>query len=298
MSRTSFFNTGQGSVSQLAFVPLVGDLITSGSDGSLVRWTQTGYRRIVTQVDQPIVAFAIAPGSDSTVFATLDGTLWRTTDSGAPLELRRRPVRVMRITVNSNRPVVYVGYADGEVISINTRTWEQHKILQGRDAVRQIAMSHSGNALAVVTDDGMIHVREAALHTNHDKPWVEWPALARHIVISDTGLLIAACTNGIVWIYSLAQQTWLCLHTGSINLTYSVLTDSERKAIIGDSNGRLIELDLDVAYQLLSPSQSKQNGTHQYFQWWLRRNRASAGLGSWQRQAFVSAGERRLACCD
>src|SRR5262249_4589297 len=61
--RTRVINTGQGSVSQLSLVGDTGDVISSGRDGRLVRWTASGDQTTIAHVDQPIDGFVILPSS-------------------------------------------------------------------------------------------------------------------------------------------------------------------------------------------------------------------------------------------
>jgi WD40 repeat protein len=253
MTRTRVFRTGHGSVSQLRFAEDTDDFLTSGHDGRLVRWKPSGEQTLVAQIDQPIDKFAQVPAAGSIVFSTVDGALWRTDDSGQARSLRSGGARVNRIVVLPGQQTMYAGYASGDVVAIDTRSWQQETILQGAGAVRDIAATEDGHTLAVATNDGTIHVgthREGARFPG-GLTWVALAARARHIALAPDGLLVAACTDGTIWLYSVPLRRWLCLPTGTADLGPAVMAAGGKAAVVLDFEGRLLWIDLDAARKRL-----------------------------------------------
>jgi WD40 repeat protein len=261
MSRTRVISTGHGSVSQLRFVGDTEDFITSGHDGRLVRWTPAGDRTEITQLDQPIDNFALIARTGAVVFSTVDGALWRTDAPGQRQSLGRPGPRVTRIVTVPGVPgvpghqQVYAGYANGDVIVVDTTSWQQQTLLHGLGAVQEVAMTDDGHTIAVATADGTIHVG-----TRHDQAsspgHLTWEALrvrARDIALAPDGLLVATCTDGTIWLYS-PRRRWLCLPTGTVDLGKPVLTTNGRIAVTPDREGRLLWIDLESARVLLDPT--------------------------------------------
>jgi WD40 repeat protein len=259
MTRTRVIRTGHGSISQLAFIPGSDDFVTSGQDGRLVRWTPAGAGTPLAQFGQPIDRFARAEATDAIVFSTVTGALWRTT-AGAAAALRDGGSRVNRIIALPDRQTVLVGYEGGDVIAIDTQSWQQQVLLHGSGSVREIAFTADGGTIAVASNDGAIHVgtrgRDAPLVSG--TAWTTLPLRARHITLASDGLLIASCTDGTIWLYAPAQRRWLCLPTGTVDLGRTAATADGTVAIALDFEGRLLWIDLDAARQLLQGDRGSQ----------------------------------------
>jgi WD40 repeat protein len=251
MARTHVLSTGHGSVSQLSFVTGTEDFITAGHDGRLIRWTPHGDRTDIAHFHQPIDKFAVISSSDDIVFSTVDGTLWRTEHGARPQTITQHGARITRIVAIPSQHRVYVGYASGDVISIDTASWQQETLLHGPEAVREIATTDDGHTIAVATNEGTVH-----LGTSHraSSPgaWT-WEALqvrARDIALMPDGLLVATSTDGAIWLYSLKQH-WLCIPTGTADLGKIAVTSSGKAAVSPDREGRVLWIDLDAARNFL-----------------------------------------------
>src|SRR5262249_38394276 len=97
MSRTHVFRTGQESITQLSFLDASDDVVTAGHDGRLVRWTPEGRSTLLARFDQAIERFAFGPTTNEIVVATVDGSIWRTTEGGAPVRVSAGDTRVNRL---------------------------------------------------------------------------------------------------------------------------------------------------------------------------------------------------------
>ena len=253
MTRTRVVATGHGSVSQLAFVGDADDFITSGHDGRLLRWTVSGTQTVLAQADQPIDKLAWIAASGSVVFSTLDGALWRTQAEGPAVAIGPAGVRVTRIVAVPARDAVYAGYANGDVVAIHTASWQREAVLASAGAVQDIAVTDDARALAVASNDGVVRVGtwdgDAAAPR-----WSSLAARALHLSLAPDGLLVAACTEGTIWLYSIPRQRSLCLTTGTADVSRTAVTADGTAAVALDREGRLIWIDLAAARRLLDPS--------------------------------------------
>jgi len=257
MVRTRVISTGHGSVSQLHFIVGTDDFITSGHDGRLVRRTPAGEPRLITQFAQPIDNFAYT-ATHAIVASTADGALWRTDDGDNTVSLRSGGSRVNQLLVSPDQRTVYAGYADGNVIAIDTTSWQQETLLRGAGAVQAIDVTADGQTIAVATDDGAIHVstqRKAAV-TPGAAVWATLEARARHVALAPDGLLIAACADGTIWLYSPVARRWLCLEIGTADLSRTVVTADGKAAVTLDRGGRLLWIDLESVRHLLHTTDS------------------------------------------
>jgi len=258
MTRTRTISTDHGSISQLHFAGDTDDFITAGHDGRLVRWTSAGQPTLLTKLNQPIDKFEPTAATGPFVLSTPDGALWRAGGDGQVFPLRSAGSRVNRILAVPERHIVYVGYANGDVIAIDTKSWQQVVMLRGSGAVREIAITGDGHTMVVATEDGTIRVatQRDATPGPEEATWSIFEVHARYIALASDGLLVATRTDGTIWLYSTSQQSWLCLPTGTVDLGRTVVAANGKSAATLDREGRLIWIDLEAARGLLHLRQS------------------------------------------
>jgi eukaryotic-like serine/threonine-protein kinase len=258
LTRTRVFASGHGSVSDLAFVEGSHDFITAGHDGRLLRWTDSAHPILLAKLDRPLDGFA-ETSTASIVLSSADGALWRTRSNEPPEVLRSGGSRINRLRAASQQPVVYAGYANGDVVAVDTTSWQLDTILHDAGTVREIALTSNGRTIAVATNDGSLHV---GIRLDGKASWASatWSKLAmraRHISMAADGLLLASCTDGTIWLYSTVQQEWLCLFTGTADLGRTTISADGRAAVVLDFEGRMIRIDLDEARTLLEAQRAR-----------------------------------------
>ncbi len=253
LTRTRVSSTGHGSVSQLHFVDDTDDFTTAGHDGRLIRWKRSGEHRVIAKLDQAIDSFvhvgATAP--QVMVVGTVDGALWRTDDRGRTIPLRSGGARVTQLVASADRRTVYAGYADGQVLEIDTTSWRQQTVLRAKGAVQAVDVASDGRTLAVAAEEA-IHVRtqDQAGSRPDAGAWVTLAARARHVAVARDGLVIAASAHGTIWLYSPKERRWQCLIIEGADLNRSVVAMDGRAAVALDRGGRLLWIDLESARRL------------------------------------------------
>ncbi|HEX3475110.1 MAG TPA: WD40 repeat domain-containing serine/threonine-protein kinase [Kofleriaceae bacterium] len=261
LERTRVIPTHHGSVSQVALIDDsggdpggdrggdTGELISSGRDGRLVRWSASGEPAVLAKLDQPIDGFARISRTGEIVFAGADGALWRT-GGGHTVALRPAGARIIRLVVSPDERTVYAGTADGDVLAIDTASWRQDLALHAAGAVQELSITDDSQTLAVATKDGKVHIG-----ARRDSPIPTWHTLmvqARHLALTPDGLLIAPSTDGVVWIYAIARRRWLCLPMGSGDLRWVTISSDAAAAVAVDYEGRLLWIDLHAARAYLA----------------------------------------------
>jgi WD40 repeat protein len=258
MKRMNIVNTRQGSVSQLSFVDDTDDVVTSGRDGRLIRWTPSGTATLIAQLDQPIDVFTLLPKSStrapgSVVFSSFDGALWHKSPDTQPVLIKRGRSRVIRLFSLPKQRIVLSGNAAGEVTAINTESWHYSTILQASGAVRNVSATPDGRRIVVDTNDGLSHV--GTIHDGEsgviEVTWRNLMIRARHHAITKDGLLVAVCSDGTIWLYSIQGRRWLCLSIGNADFRWVATSAGGDAAAALDVEGRLIWVDLDAARKLL-----------------------------------------------
>jgi hypothetical protein len=85
--------------------------------------------------------------------------------------------------------------------------------------------------VAVATNGGAIYVSEVS-PMGASWPWRALTARVRHVAWAQNDLLVASCTDGIVWVYSASHQRLLSLPLGTANLGRISVNASGSAAIV------------------------------------------------------------------
>lgn len=245
MSQTHVLDTHHGSVSHLEFTADTDEFISSGHDGRLVLWTPTGKQKLIAQLNQPIVTFAQARATKTIVFSTADGALWRSDDKGQVLLLKSGGTQITRMIPLPDGASICIGYANGDVVAIDTKSWQQTLLRHISGVVRDIAFTPDGRTVAVATNDIIqVGVRNGDTWDAATTTWISWAARARQLALAPDGLVVAACIDGTVRMYSPVHRTWLSLPTGTADLTLAVMTADGQAGAVLDAEGRILWIDL------------------------------------------------------
>ena len=255
MTQTRLIDTGQGSVSMARFVGDSGDLLTSGHDGRLVRWTAGGQGTEIARRDQPIDQFAQLEAG-GIVFSTSDGALWRTGAPGQVVALRPPGARVKRIVALADPSRIYAGDANGDVIEIDAASWRSETVMHASGAVHEMVAAPGGRMLALITNQGNVYVgaRVPATSAAAKLVWTTWDAGAVELAIAPDGLIVASASDGMIWLYAPASKRWLCVPTGLNDLARVAVAPGGETAATFDIESRLIRIDLTAARQRLEGS--------------------------------------------
>ena len=252
LARRTVLDTGHGTVSHVEFVAGTGDLVTSGQDGEIIRWSSSGARRPIQHLQQPIDGFVLVPDGSSLVVATRDGALWRIDKDDHLIALHPAGPRVTQMRALPDGATVFVGLASGEVRMLDLNIGRLAHPVRATEAIQDIALAPSGDAVAVAANDGTIHLGARRGTTWQAITWTTLAVRARKIAFTPDGLLVAITPDGVVWAYAPRLRAWACIPTTTADLTALVFDDTATTAFVFDVDGQLMSIDLEATRNLLS----------------------------------------------
>jgi eukaryotic-like serine/threonine-protein kinase len=255
LTRRTVLDTGHGTVSHAEFVAGTGDLVTSGQDGEIVRWSSTGARHEIHHLEQPIDGFGLVPDASSLVVATRDGALWRVDKEDHLIALHPAGPRVTQLRVLPDGATVFVGLASGEVHVLDLNTGRLAHPVRAAEAIQDIAVAPNGAAVAVAANDGTIHLGARRGATWQAITWTTLAVRARKIAFTPDGFLVAITPDGVVWVYAPGLRAWACIPTSAADLTELVFDDAAITAFVFDVDGQLMSIDLEATRKLLRSEQ-------------------------------------------
>jgi WD40 repeat protein len=253
-ARQRVIATGQGTVSRVAFIDKTDDFVTAGRDGRLIYRTAAGDPKRVVTLDHPIVNVLFSRGATNAVINTSDGAIWRADGRGNLLAVHGPGVQVVRMLRFPDTGDVLFAYANGDIVVLDTISWRQSLLLHVTQAVRDIAVSPDGRTIAAVDNDDVVHVGQVIGDTlvSGRIQWTHFPLRAHRIAVSADGLLVATCDDGTIWLFSWRHRNWLCIPTGTADLTNIAISSDNKTATTFDTDGRVIWLDLELARERLT----------------------------------------------
>ena len=252
MTRTRVLETHQGGVLDVALDDATGEVITAGTDGQLLVWTDSDEPRVLARLERAIARFVRAPSTGAIVATTADGALWRIARDGRVSPLRAGGGASSTLAVTSmiaipHSPAIAVGYTDGEVVMIDAQAGRIDSLLHAPEAIRGLAVTPDGRTIAIAANDDTVRV---GVRSGEDWRGVTWTVLAtraRRMALTPDGLLVMICNDGIVWLYATTDRRWSCLSTGVANLLLLVTSADGRVAVATDRDGRNVRIDLQRA---------------------------------------------------
>jgi WD40 repeat protein len=250
--RTRTIDTQHGEISALAFGDDPSEVITADREGRLVTWYATGGQRLIHQFTNPVHAFVRPRRTRAILVGTDDGTLWGISDTEQALTLIRGTATVTKMIVLPDNISVCVGYSDGKVFFVDTASWHYSELLQAAEGIRDIAVTSDNSILVIASNDNIIHLGTRSFNdlSNPERTWTTIVAKARKIAVTHDGVLIAACSDGTIWIYSSSKHTWACVPSGTSELVQLTLSDAETRAVLFAADGHVIVLDLEAVRHL------------------------------------------------
>jgi WD40 repeat protein len=257
MTRIQAIDTDQNSINHLEFTQDGHSFITADPAGRLVEWTAEGKQRMIVQLDQPVTDFVLLSAGNQLVASTVTGGLWRISEEGYATAIGNNSSKITRMTAIPGAHKLCIGYANGDVMLLDTQTWQQTPLLRASDAIRDIEFSSDGNMIAVSSNAELVHIgtTERNEWSDSNTRWTTLGARARSVLLTPDGLLIAICTDGLIWIYDARNNRYMCVPTGTNSLTLATITSDAAAAVTFDTAGRIIWVDLKLARKLLSQPQ-------------------------------------------
>jgi WD40 repeat protein len=241
--------TGHGSVSRLHFIGDREDFLTAGHDGRLIRWSSAGEPTLLARQDRPIDNCIYVPATGAVIYTTADGALWRVTTDPRGLKLRDAGVGAGSLVADPDQRTVYVGYANGEIVALDTTSWQQSVVLRAAEAVHAIVVARDGRTVIATTNDGVLHLGTRRDPTSRQPvfTWTEFRGHAREVALAADGLVIVPFTDGTLWIYSQVRRRWLCIPLGVADLGGTAISANGNSAVVLGGSGRVVWIDLQLA---------------------------------------------------
>jgi WD40 repeat protein len=254
LTRKRIIETGQGAVSRVAFIDQTDDLVTAGRDGRIIYWRSTGEQLRTVTVGISITDLVLISETKSIVIETSDGAIWRVDDKGQVFLLRRTGAQVVRILRIPASASVCIAYESGDVIVVDTTSWQQVLLLHISQSIRDISFANNGNSIAVVDVNDVVHVayQNKGIWIDSQIIWTTFIVRAQKIALSPSGVLIMLCSDGTIWLYSLTNKTWMCVPTGTADLRIIAISEDGQSAAAFDTDGRIVGIELRLARGTLS----------------------------------------------
>ena len=252
-SRQRIVETGQGTVSRVVFRDQTDEFATAGRDGTLICWSSSGEKQRALKLESPITDVVLVQHAKYAVISTANGGLWQADDQGHVTQFPGAGASVARMLGIPDTTSVGVAYTNGDVDILDTESKRITRVLHATRGIRDIAFARDSRTVAIADDDDVVHVGhlDTGYWSDQRVRWMTFAARARMVALTPDGIVVALCSDGTVWLYVPSEQKWLCLPTGTADLTGIAMSPDGLAAVTFDSDGRIVWIDLDLARKSL-----------------------------------------------
>jgi WD40 repeat protein len=249
--RTATLDTQQVAVTHAQFVANTSELVTSGRDGRLLRWSGSSPREL-HRFEHAIDTFAIACDG-SIIVATHDGALWRAGRDGATA-LHPPGTAVSKMLAMPDCATIAIGRVNGTIEMLEPYSGQRVTTANGSEAIRDIAVARNGEVIAVAVGDGTVRLgrRQGNWFAS---TWTTLALKARRVAFTRDGLLMSIGADGAVWLYAPRLHRWGFVQASAAELTALALDEHDATAFVFDVDGRLMSVDVDAIRKQITHSE-------------------------------------------
>jgi WD40 repeat protein len=244
-----------GPVTNVVFLNDGQSIVSSGQDGRLLLWHPgEDEPRLLAKFAQPLASVGIVRAKETLVVADRGGSLWLVDPrsapgaSSSPRQLRvGQGTPISHLVVSDDDRWICIGTPDGEVLLYPVASDAPSVLMKAGGAIHVMVFSPSGSEIAVVSEDGYVHLLDAPAGSppSHPNHWNKLRLAARNARFSPDGELLAITTNSDgVYFYSLSRMDWQYFPFPNDDLFRGHFSRDGKRYATVDGGGNLTLFDL------------------------------------------------------
>jgi eukaryotic-like serine/threonine-protein kinase len=244
LRRRRVLRSPHGTITGGGFVDGTDVLVTAGTDGSVLAWTDAPEPRVVLRLVRPIDAMMVLSSSGVLVIAMADGSLMTADLEGHTRSVIAPGARFSTLDHSPDDRYVVTGDERGVVRLIDAASGATRPVLHANAAIWDIQLSPSGDLFVVATRNHQLYVGRPGRPGWRDLAWSEHAIQANYLRFSPQGdLLLAPGPDGI-WVYAPRTDREYRLHLPSTDLEMTRVALDGSGAAVLDLSGQLLWIDL------------------------------------------------------
>ena len=177
--------------------------------GRMLTWSlDTAEFSALYKSASPLVSLAILKQNNHVIVRDTTSAVFEISPDGKLTQRRHADgVNVTYMKASPDSAMLAIGTDTGDAIVYDTGNWTMTAATKSNGAVRHIAFDPRGRDLAIVSEDGNVHIM--SLGVSRALPWHDLPVAAQSVVYTPDGERLAIiCDDGSTWFYDVHRDAW------------------------------------------------------------------------------------------
>jgi eukaryotic-like serine/threonine-protein kinase len=218
--------------------------------GRLLTWSlDTSEFSTLYASPTPLVGLAILKQTNHVIVQDAASALWEVSPDGQARQRRKADgVNITYMKAASDSSMLAIGTDAGDAIVYNTSDWTTIATAKNKGPVRHLAFDPHGRDLAVVSEDGNVHIMP--LGASRTLPWHDLPGAAQSVVYTPDGERLAIiCDDGSAWFYDVHHDIWAYTRDHSVKTPSGAFSSDGRHFVSADRKGVVVLRDTEATFK-------------------------------------------------
>jgi WD40 repeat protein len=177
--------------------------------GHLLAWSlDTAEFSTLYESPTSLLSMEVLKQNQHTIVRDTTSAVWDISPDGKATQ-RRKPdgANITYMKASPDTRMLAIGTDAGDTIVYDTSNWTTIAIASSKGPVRHVAFDPRGRDLAIVSEDGNVHVM--SLRDARTLQWHDLPLAAQFVVYTPDGERLAIiCDDGSTWFYDVHHDVW------------------------------------------------------------------------------------------
>ena len=232
------------------------DLFTNGQrvasvddGGRLLAWSlDTAEFSTLYESPTPLVSLAILKQNNHIIIEDTTSALWDIDPSGKVTQRRRADgVKISYMKASPDTSMLAIGTDTGDATVFDTGNWTTIASAKSKSPVRYFAFEPHRRDLAIVTEDGNVHI--LPLRGSRTLSWHDLSVAAQRVVYAPDGERLAIiCDDGSTWFYDVQHDGWAYTRDHGPEMVVGAFSRDGRQFASADLRGAVVIRDTEATF--------------------------------------------------
>jgi eukaryotic-like serine/threonine-protein kinase len=225
-------------------------ILTVGEDGRLLSWSAIGDDlEVLFATSTPLRTVETLSMDQTAVVADAGGSVWHVVGANSATLIRKPNADLITLLrASPDGRLVAIGTERGELVVLDTSTWEVRQRVQMDGSLRQGRFARDGSYIAVVTERRIVQL--IPLRASASTRWREVSLDARDIAFSPDGDVLGIVgADGGIWFYSLVNDKWIYTRDHYSLTSFGQFSPDGNLYVSTDSAGIAVVRDIRATFR-------------------------------------------------
>jgi WD40 repeat protein len=242
------FNEHRDATTDVGFFLNEQRVVSIDEAGRLLAWSlDTAEFSTLYESRTPLVSLAVLKQNDHVVVQDATNTLWDISPSREATQRLHADGNITWMLASPDTSMLATGTDAGDVTVYDTGNWTTIATAKSKSPVRHLAFDPRGRDLAIVSQDGNVHI--LSLRVPSTLPWQDLPGAAQRVVYTPDGERLAIISDdGSTWFYDVQHDAWAYTRDHSPEGIEGAFSADGRQFASADQKGLVVLRDTEATF--------------------------------------------------